>query len=224
MYGQTQVRLGGTWTKTIGALIAVNVVVFLAQAFMPGPVPGGPDRLSLLLGLVTGDVYPYRVYTLITYAFLHDPHGLWHLGFNMLTLYFFGGDLQVFLGLRRFLVLYFGAALAGGLAGSLMPAGALIIGASGALFGVMAAYAVYFPHTKVLLLFVIPMPIRVMVALFMVLSVFFLATASGGDVAHLAHLGGGLFGLLFALRAWRPTQFIADLKYRWRRRHFRRIQ
>lgn len=221
-YGAPQVRMAGSWTKTIGALVAVNVVVFLAQAFSPGFPPGSPDRLSMMFGLLTGDVYPGRIYTLLTYAFLHG--GPFHLLFNMLTLYMFGGDLQLFMGTRRFLVLYFGAALAGGLAGSFMPAGSLIIGASGALFGLLAAYALYFPQTRVLLFFVIPAKIWVVVVLFMGLSVYFIAVGGGGQIAHLAHLGGGLFGLLYVKRLWRLGSLVSDLKYRWRRRHFRRIQ
>jgi len=221
-YGAPQVRIGGSWTKTIGALVAVNVVLFLAQAFAPGFPPGSPDRLSLLLGLMPGDVFPGRAYTLLTYAFLHG--GPYHLLFNMLTLYMFGGDLQLFMGTRRFLVLYFGAALAGGLAGALMPPGALIVGASGALFGLLAAYAVYFPHTRVLVFFVIPVKIWLLVVVFMALSVYFIAVGGGGQIAHLAHLGGGLFGLLYVTRAWRMGRLISDLKYRWRRRHFRRVQ
>ncbi len=223
MYGQqTQVRFGGAWTRTVGALIAANVVVFLLQAFSPGPFPGGPDRLSLLFGLSPGEVFPGRLYTLISYAFLHGGPG--HLLFNMLTLYFFGGDLQLFMGTRRFLTLYFGAALAGGAAGALMPHGALIVGASGAIFGVLAAYAVYFPQTRVLVFFIFPVKIWVLVLIVMALSVYFIAMGGGGNVAHLAHLGGGLFGLLFVSRAWRPRRLLDDLRYRWRRRRFRRIQ
>lgn len=223
-YGAPQVRLGGTWTKTVAWLVGIQVALFLVQAFSPGPFPGSPDRLSALFGITPGEVFPSRIYTLLTYAFLHDPHGIGHLLFNMLTLYFFGGDLQLFLGLRRFWVLYLGSALAGGLAAAFMPPGSLIIGASGAIFGLMAAFAVYFPRTQLLFFFIFPIPVRVAVAVLAALSVFFLAMGSGGDVAHLAHLGGGLFGLVFALRLWNFSKFISDLKYRWRRRHFRRIQ
>ena len=63
---------------------------------------------------------PTALYTLLTYAFLHGCVG--HIFFNMLTLYFFGGDLDMFLGRRRFLTLYLGSALAGGLAALLLPA------------------------------------------------------------------------------------------------------
>lgn len=223
MYGNYQVRLGGTWTRTIGTLIGVNVAIFLLQSFSPGPFPNGLDNLSLMFGLIPGHVFPDRIYTLLTYAFLHG--GPMHLFFNMLTLYFFGGDLQLFMGLKRFLILYFGAALSGGILGAFMPhSNVVIIGASGALFGILAAYAVYFPQTKVLLFFIIPIKIWVLVLGFMALSVYFIAVGGGGNVAHLAHLGGAIFGLLYVGRFWRIRALASDLKYKWRRRRFRRIQ
>ncbi len=223
MYGNYQVRLGGTWTRTIGTLIGVNVAIFLLQSFSPGPFPNGPDNLSLMFGLIPGHVFPGRIYTLLTYAFLNG--GPMHLLFNMLTLYFFGGDLQLFMGLKRFLILYFGAALSGGILGAFMPkSNVVIIGASGALFGILAAYAVYFPQTKVLLFFIIPIKIWVLVLGFMALSVYFIAVGGGGNVAHLAHLGGAIFGLLYVGRFWHIRSLVSDLKYKWRRRRFRRIQ
>lgn len=215
-----QMRFGGTWTRTIGWLIGINVVFFIAQVFYP-PVTD-------LLGLKPGDVFPYRAYTLITYAFLHG--GVSHLLFNMLTLFFFGGDLDLFLGRPRFLVLYFGSALTGGVASELFLAGAsrgptIVVGASGALYGLLAAYALYFPQTEVLLWFVLPMKIWVLVLAWVGISLLLsIASPSAGGVAHLAHLGGAVFALLYVKRVWRLGALLKELKYRWRRRRFRRIQ
>lgn len=212
---QRQIRFGGTWTPTIGWLIGINVALFLGQSFFA--------PLTELLGLVPGQVWPYRVYTLFTYAFLHG--GVGHLFFNMLTLYFFGGDLDLFLGRKRFLILYTGSLLTGGLAAALLLKGPIIvIGASGALYGLLAAYALYFPETEVLLWFVVPMKIWVLVVIWVGISLFYSVVGSGGGIAHLAHLGGALFGAAYVLRAWRPTHLWNDLRYCWRRRHFRRIQ
>jgi membrane associated rhomboid family serine protease len=209
-----QIRLGGTWTPTIGWLIGANVALFLAQAFNP--------LVTAWLGLVPGAVWPYRLHTLLTYAFLHGSVG--HIFFNMLTLYFFGGDLDLFLGRKRFLTLYFGSALAGGVAALLLPANTMIIGASGAIYGLLVAYAVYFPQTEVLLWFVLPMKMWVLVALWVGISLFYSVFGAGGSIAHLAHLGGAVFGLAYTLRLWRPIPVIKDLRYRWRRRRFKRIQ
>jgi membrane associated rhomboid family serine protease len=210
-----QIRFGGTWTKTIGWLIGINVGVFLLQAFYP--------PTTEWFGLVPGFVWPTRLYTIITYAFLHGSVG--HIFFNMLTLYFFGGDLDIFLGRRRFLILYFGSALTGGLAAALFLKGpVIVVGASGALYGILAAYALYFPETEVLIWFVLPMKVWVLVLVWVGFSVYFSVFGSGGNIAHLAHLGGALFAFLYIMRAWRPAEFVRDLKYRWRRRRFRKIQ
>ena len=209
-----QIRLGGTWTPTVGWLVGINVACFLLQNFNP--------LFTAWLALVPGEVWPYRVYTLLTYAFLHGSVG--HIFFNMLTLYFFGGDLDLFLGRRRFLTLYLGSALAGGLAGLLLPSNAIVVGASGALYGLLVAYAVYFPQTEVLLWFLLPMKMWVLVSIWVGISLFYSVFGTGGGVAHLAHLGGAVFGLAYTLRLWRPLPMIKDLQYRWRRRHFKRIQ
>jgi membrane associated rhomboid family serine protease len=215
-----QIRFGGTFTATIGALIGLNVALFLAQLFFP--------QTTVALGLIPGHVFPYRLYTLITYSFLHGGFG--HLFFNMLTLYFFGGDLDLFLGRTRFLILYFGSALAGGLASELFvrgPAGApvLVVGASGAVYGLLAAYALYFPHTEVLLWFILPIKIWILVLIWVGISlVFSIANSPSDGIAHLAHLGGAAFAFLYVKRVWRIGDFARELKYRWRRRRFRRIQ
>lgn len=216
-----QIRFGGTFTTTLGVLIGLNVALFLVQLLYP--------PTTVLLGLVPGHVFPYRPYTLLTYSFLHGGFG--HLFFNMLTLFFFGGDLEVFLGRTRFLVLYLGSALAGGLASELFvrgPGGApvLVVGASGAIYGLLAAYALYFPQTEVLLWFVLPMKIWVLVLIWVGISLVFSVSSapSGGGIAHLAHLGGAVFAFLYVKRVWRLGELAREVKYRWRRRRFRRIQ
>ncbi len=212
---QRQIRFGGTWTKTVGWLIGINVGVFLLQNFFP--------PLTVQLGLVPGHVFPFRIYTLVTYAFLHG--GFWHIFWNMLTLYFFAGDLDLFLGRRRFLTLYFGSAVTGGLTAALLLHGPMVvIGASGAIYGVLVAYALYFPNTEVLLWFVLPIKIWVLVVIWIGITLFFsFFNATGGGIAHLAHLGGIIFAFLYVGRfwRWRPQSFIKELKYRWRRRRFK---
>jgi membrane associated rhomboid family serine protease len=213
---ERRIRFGGTWTATVGALIGANVAVFVLQAVYP-PLTG-------MLGLIPGHVLPDRLHTILTYSFLHG--GVGHIFFNMLTLYFFGGDLDLFLGRRRFLILYFGSALAGGVAAALFLRGpVLIIGASGAVYGVLTAYALYFPRTEVLLWFLLPMKIWVLVLIWVGISLFFsLTDPSGGGIAHLAHLGGAVFAFFYVTRFWRPGGMFRDLRYRWRRRRFKTIQ
>src|SRR5436309_11845598 len=133
-------------STAIKALIGINVLMFLATTFMPS--------LQLQLGLVPAWVVrEKRVWQLVTYMFIHA--GLFHIVFNMLALWMFGSELERIWGTRFFLKFYFvtgvGAALLTILA-SLLPFGATrqlyasdIVGASGAIYGVLLAYALYFP-------------------------------------------------------------------------------
>lgn len=209
-----QIRLFGTLTPTTGWILGTNVALFVAQnVYAP---------LTPLLGLAPGRVLG-APWTLLTYAFLHGSVG--HLLLNMLLLYFFGGDLDRFLGRARFLTLYLGGALAGGATAALfLPAGTLVLGASAALYALLTAYYFYFPETEILVWFVLPVKLRVVLLVLLGVSLFYSVFGSTDGVAHLAHLGGMAFAFLYVFRAWRPVSLLRDLKHRWRRRHFTRIQ
>ena len=142
---------------------------------------------------------------MVTYAFLHG--GLLHLGFNMFALYMFGSPVEQVFGGRRYLVYYFVCVVSAAIAqlavsamtGAVYPA----IGASGGVFGILLAYAIYFPRNRIMLLFPpIPMPARVFVIAYAVLELFFGVTGTEEGVAHFAHLGG-LVGGFVMLQYWR---------------------
>lgn len=155
----------------------------------------------------------------ITYGFLHDPNSIWHLLWNMLQLYFFGTMLESLIGSRRFVYVYFGSLMFGGLLHLLAQfiAGPSInpitgsgfyspvIGASGAIMGVLVACAVLRPHAKILLIFI---PISLWVLASGLVAIDFLSElrswkyGTHSYVAHWAHLGGALFGGLVAWRGW----------------------
>lgn len=140
-----------------------------------------------------------QIWRLGTYMFLHA--GFWHLFFNMYGLYIFGKLLEKPLGTKRFLVLYLLSGLIGGVLWMLANWGSSIpcVGASGALFGVMVAAGMAFPHvTFVLLIPPIPIKLWVLVLVFCLLEIFSLHSAS--NVAHLAHLGGALGGFIYMRR------------------------
>ena len=208
-----QIRFAGRWTETIGWIMGINIAVFLLQHFFP--------PLTAQLAVVPGRVLPFHPYTLLTYSFLHASIG--HIFFNMLTLFFFGGDLDILMGRKRFLILYLGAALTGGTAAALfLHHGIPVIGASAAVYGVLVAYALYFPDTEVLLWFVLPIKVWVLVAVWIGISVFYsVFSATGGGIAHVAHLGGALFAFFYIGRAWRPGGVWRGIKYRWRKRRFK---
>jgi membrane associated rhomboid family serine protease len=142
---------------------------------------------------------------LVTYAFLHG--GMLHLAFNMFALYMFGSPIEPVFGTRRYLIYYFvcvvSAAITQLAVSALMGGGGPTIGASGGVFGLLLAYAVYFPRNRIMLLFPpIPMPARVFVVVYAALELVFGVTGAENSVAHFAHLGGLVGGFLL-LQFWR---------------------
>src|SRR5690606_17461512 len=124
-------------------LLIANVAMFVA-VLVAGSAPGWAaliDRLVLVPALI-----PRRPWTIVTYAFLHAD--LFHLLFNMIGLYFFGPRLELMLGSRRFLGLYFTSAVVAALASLLTPFAA-IVGASGAIFGILMGFAKYWPQDRI---------------------------------------------------------------------------
>jgi membrane associated rhomboid family serine protease len=168
-------------------LLIANVAVFFLQLlFSPTP--------ELLMGLVPARI-PQQPWTLITYSFLHGGFG--HLFFNMLGLYFFGPRLEERLGGGHFLGLYVVSAVVGGLASWPVTPHAMIVGASGAVYGVLLGFARYWPRQQIMLLIPpIPMEARTLVIVFAVISLVLGLTGSGG-IAHFAHLGGFVGGWLY---------------------------
>jgi len=179
-------------------LIAANAGVFLLLV-------AGPRLLtSFVLWPVGAGFQPWQ---LLTYAFLHGS--LVHIAFNMFALYMFGGAMERVFGARRYLAYYLvcvvSAALAQLLTAAITGAVYPTVGASGGVFGLLLAYAIYFPHSRIMLIFPpIPMPARVFVVVYAVLELFLGVTGTEEGVAHFAHLGG-LVGGFIMLRYWRST-------------------
>ncbi|MDQ6618176.1 MAG: rhomboid family intramembrane serine protease [Pseudomonadota bacterium] len=187
------------------ALLAANVAVYLLQSVLPGLVV--PFGLWPLGASAADPSIGFAPWQLVTYAFLHG--GFTHLAFNMFALYMFGGAIEQVFGARRFLVYYVvcvvSAALTqllfAGMSGAIYPT----VGASGGVFGLLLAYGMYFPNTRVMLLFPpIPMPARMFVTLYAVIELVLGVTGSQEGVAHFAHLGGMIGGYAL-LRLWRSA-------------------
>ena len=134
-----------------------------------------------------------RPWTVVTYMFLHA--GFSHLFWNMVALYFFGPRLEARLGGRRFLALYFVSGIAGAL-GSLVTPTAAIIGASGAIFGVMLGYAHFWPRDQIYLFFVLRIEARWLVILMTMMALYQGLSGQSG-IANFAHLGGFAGGWLY---------------------------
>ena len=172
-------------TPWVARLIFSNVGVFLLTAFAPAIV--------LPMALVPAFI-PYRPWTLLTYMFLHAGFG--HLLFNMLGLYFFGPRVESRLGGRRFLGLYLTSGLVGALLSIATPY-ARIVGASGAVFGVMLGFARYWPREPIYLWGVFPVEARVLVVVTTVLALWGAFSRATGGIAHFAHLGGYVGGYVY---------------------------
>ena len=170
-------------------LIFANAAVFLLQGLLPG--------FERFLYLVPARVL-VAPWTLVTYMFLHG--GFMHLLFNMLALFFFGPRLEARLGSREFLGLYFASGITGGLLSLVFPvpfAPIAIVGASGAVFGVLLGFAMFWPREHIYIWGILPIEARWLVAIATVISLYSGFGARGGGIAHFAHLGGFVGGFLF---------------------------
>ena len=202
----------GPLSTTLKALIGTNVAAFVITSLMPGL----KDYLGLVPALV---LHRFFVWQLATYMFLHG--GIFHILFNMLALWMFGTELERIWGTRYFVKFYFvtgiGAAVLTVLF-SLLPFEfanqvkfSNTIGASGAIYGLLLAFALYFPDRPILLV-VFPVPAKIAVAILGAIALFSSMSESGG-VANATHLGGLLVAYLFLKGA--RIHPISEVKYRY---------
>ena len=129
-----------------------------------------------------------RPWTIVTYMFLHG--GITHILFNMLGLYFFGPQVEAMIGSRRFSILYLISGLTGAAASFAFSFANPILGASAGVFGVMMAFAHFWPHTPIHIWGIIPVPARMLVIITTVLAIWSGFGGSRSGIAHFAHLGG----------------------------------
>lgn len=205
-----QVRIGGPMTAAVKILLISNITIFVLT-FLPllfNSSEGGRivSTLFFFLGMTPSLFWSaLTLWMPVTYMFLHA--GLTHILFNMLALWMFGGDVEGVLGTRRFVVYYLVCGIGAGLTVALLqpilgPQSAAIptVGASGAIYGLLLAYGLFFPERVILLGFIFPIKAKWFVALIGILVFFSSIGDSGGGVSHIAHLGGLVFGFLFIKR------------------------
>jgi membrane associated rhomboid family serine protease len=219
-------------TPVVRNLIIINVLFYLAMLAFGG----GANNLPWLT-VQFGGYYPaspmFKPWQLITHMFMHDHKGFTHIFFNMFALYMFGSSLERVWGAKRFIIYYFVCGLGAFFlhqfvngvmlfqaVGTFFPniselpnIGAAysyiypVVGASGAVFGLLLAFGMLFPNTQLMLLFP-PIPIKAKyfvigygaIELFMALG-----NSPGDNVAHFAHLGGMLFGFIL-LKKWQKER------------------
>jgi membrane associated rhomboid family serine protease len=193
-----------TFPAGVKLLLIANGVVFVLQQIVPWVTP--------VLGLRPADVVHHlRLWQPVTYMFLHG--GLLHLLFNSLILWMMGGEVERFWGKREFLRYYLICGLGAAALAFVFAYDGLVIGASGAIFGVMVAFALLFPNRIIYLWFVLPVPAKILVPILFALELLVVGGRDG--VAHFAHVGGALTGFLYLRRGWRDG--LSGLGRRWRK-------
>jgi len=205
----------GPVSSTLKTLIVANVVVFLAQAMIP--------QLTGVFGLQPILVVRGWFWQLATYMFLHG--GLFHILFNMLALWMFGSELERLWGTRYFLRFYFATGIGAGLLTvlfSFLPFDAArqvyysnVIGASGAIYGLLLAYGLYFPDRPIYMYLVFPIPARYFVLIMGAIAFYLSLSERGGGVANATHLGG--LAVAYLLIRGTDLHPLAEAKYRYRK-------
>lgn len=172
------------WTRR---LLLLNVAAFAVTRWI---APQLAPELALVPALVQE-----RPWTAVTYMFVHAD--LWHLLLNMIGLFFFGPRLETRLGERHYLGLYAVAGLTAAGASWVFTPGAAVIGASGAVFGVLLGFARYWPRDRIFIWGVLPIEARWLVALMAAMALFGGISGTRQTVAHFAHLGGFAGGWVY---------------------------
>jgi membrane associated rhomboid family serine protease len=162
-------------------LVIANVVVFALQMIQPG--------LTNALLFLPRDAFT-QPWTFVTHMFLHG--GVGHLFFNMIGLFFFGSRVEMRMGGTRFIQMYFVAGITGAVLSMLLAPNAAIIGASGGVFGVMLAFASFWPRERIYIWGVIPVEAWLLVLLTTAFAIYSGMGGSRGGIADFAHLGGYL--------------------------------
>lgn len=215
----------GGLTPAIKYLIAANVAVFVIGWFT--------RLLQDWFAMEPAAVFGGEVWRPVTYMFLHSRESFFHILFNMLALWMFGVELERMWGTRFFLKYYFvcgvGAALTT-IVLSFVPLAAfdglyqsLTVGASGAIYGILLAYALYFPNRPIYIYFVFPVPAKYFVMIMGGIALLSSFGSSGGGIAHTTHLGGLVAGYMY-LKGTR-VHVLSELQYRflkWRINRMRR--
>jgi membrane associated rhomboid family serine protease len=208
-YSRPKFRIGsGLLTPFIKWMIIINLGIFVFQQLVP--------QLSYILGLTPRRFFtemPNLLYQPFTYMFLHGSFG--HIFFNMFALWMFGTEIELNWKARPFAKFYLYSGLCGAILTLILNSGQMVpmIGASAAVYGVLAAYWVMYPNRFLYIYFLFPVKVKWAIPGFMLLGFLF----GGPNVAHLAHLGGALFGFLYVKSDWRFLSWknkIKNIKYK----------
>jgi membrane associated rhomboid family serine protease len=182
---------GGDITPAVKFLLIGNTAVFFLQLFLP-------TQFLVVFGLVPYLVWQqFYLWQLFTYQFLHG--GLFHLLLNMFALWMFGCDLERRWGSQFFLKYYFVSVVGGGILNTLLVPGQGVpsIGASAGIYGILLAYGLIYPNQIVYFYFLFPIKMKHFVLIIGAIALYSSMASSQNGIAHLAHVGGMLFGYIY---------------------------
>jgi membrane associated rhomboid family serine protease len=226
---------GGGWTfdyrpsRVVKYLLIFNAAAFVALALLGVFAPSLVALAVYLFGVVPEDVvFGFRLWQPLTYLFLHIGFG--HVFWNMFGVWMFGTPIERDWGSRRFLKYYLLTGVGAGLlnvAASFVWGGDALttptIGASGALYGILLAFGLLYPHRPILVMFLFPIPAWVLVSIFGAIAFLSTLQGAGSGISHISHLGGMLFGLVYLRGGWllyRGRRGLAEWKLRQAKRKF----
>ena len=198
------IRIGGPITPGVKLIMVINCVVFIIQQFANIIMPVDRNFLEYIFGISHGGLFiNLMIWQPLTYMFLHG--GWLHIIFNLIALWMFAGELENQWGTKKFIRYYILSGIGAGLFIALMNYIAynsygftsVTIGASGAIYAILLAYAMHWPNREVLLYFILPIKIKYLVLAFGIMEFFGTlssAAGAGGNISHIGHLGGIITG------------------------------
>ncbi len=197
----------GRLTEAIKHLLIINILFYVVTYF----VPNMQEKMYELFALFYPSSDFFKPWQFVSHMFMHG--GAMHIIFNMYALWAFGSPLEQMWGRNKFLFFYFSAGLGAALIYTLanyytQDYGAIAVGASGAVYGVLVAFGMKFPNAKLALIFLpIPIAAKYFIPLILFGDLFFGFTSySVGNIAHFAHIGGALIGFII-MQFWKQNQF-----------------
>lgn len=186
------------FTEAIKMLVGINVLLFILRS-----IARGQFDLAQIFGLSSETAWP-MVWQPLTYMFIHGD--LFHVLINMFVLWMFGSEMESIWGRRPFLKYYFITGIGSGLVWLLFNAGnpnTVLIGASGAIYGILLAYGIMFPNREILLYFLFPIKVKYFVILLGGIAFFSSMGAQSSNISHLTHLSGMVIGYIYLKSPWK---------------------
>lgn len=186
-------------------IILLTVGVYIAQLIVDSPLT---NFLALDSNLFSTETLqrPWRILTLVTYGFVHARSDLLHILFNMFVLWFFGRDVELHYGRRKFLAIYLTTIVFAGLVWAISEQFAgqqfsQVVGASGGVVGIMLLFVLHWPHRIIYIWGIIPAPVWIIALIYLIGDVMGAVNRSG-NVAYTAHLAGAAYAWVFYKTGW----------------------